>query len=192
MTFTYRPEYYLRVDRGRADFPSVEGWYDESTLVKVPSAPEYANATAAVRCIFDYWMVDGGKVPGNPISVVMDKPHNISTRYRTQYYVDVMSEFDNPTGSGWYDTNSTANISVTTPQGFGVQKVFDGWEGDGVSKSPTISILVDSPKTLTAVWHDDYTQAYTGIVMIVAAVSVLLTVLVRPRKKAESKTEPKT
>ena len=191
ITFTYQPEYYLHLEKRIIDFSSVEGWYREGSPVEIPIAPQYMNGTMGVRYVFEYWMVDGAKVPENPISVVMDKPHNVSTRYRTQYYVDIKSEYGNPTGSGWFAENSTVNVSVTTPQGFGVQKVFDRWEGDQVSTSPTVSILVDSPKALIAVWHDDYTQVYAAIVIIVAAL-VSVALLVRSRKKAKAKIEPKS
>jgi hypothetical protein len=185
ITFTYQPEYYLHLEKRIIDFSSIEGWYGEGSLVEIPSAPQYVNGTLGVRYIFEYWMVDGTKVVGNPVSVVMDRPHNVSTRYRTQYYVDVKSEHGNPTGSGWFDANSTVTVSVTTPQGLGVQRVFDRWEGDQVSTSPTISILVDSPTTLTAVWHDDYTQVY-AVILIILATLIFAALSVRSRKRVET------
>jgi len=191
ITFTYKPEYYLRVEKQALDFQSLEGWYKDGASVETPVASEYANGTKGVRYVFEYWRVDQAKTSGNPITIVMNRPHNLSTQYRTQYYLDVISEFGNPTGSGWFDANSTANISVTTPQGLGVQKVFDRWEGDQVSTSPTLSILVDSPKTLTAVWYDDYTQVYIAV-LIIAAVLALATFIVVSRKRAKAKTETKS
>jgi len=189
--FTYKPEYYLRVEKQAFDFQSLEGWYKDGASVETPVASEYANGTKGVRYVFEYWTVDQAKTSGNPITILMNRPHNLSIQYQTQYYVDVISESGNPTGSGWFDANSTTNISVTTPQGIGVQKVFDRWEGDNASTSPTLSILVDSPKTLTAVWHDDYTQVYIAVLIIVA-VLVLATFIAVSRKRSKAKTETKS
>ena len=189
-TFTYQSEYYLRIEKGLAKLPLAEGWYGEGASMQTVKAPELVNGTRGVRYVFEYWMVDGAKVSGNPIAIVMDGPHNVSSRYRTQYYVDVRSEYDNPTGSGWFDENSMVNVSVTMPPGFGVRKVFDRWEGDQTSTSPTISILVNSPKTLTAVWHDDYTQVYLAIAIIAAL--IVATFAMTRRKKAKMEIQPKS
>ncbi len=191
ISFSYEPQYYLHIEKRIVEFPSVEGWYEAGTPVETPTAPEYVNGTAGARYIFESWVADGAELSGNPISIMMDAPHNLSVRYQTQYYVNVSSDYGNPIGSGWYDANSTANVSVVTPQGFGIQKIFDHWEGDQTSSSPTTSIVVNSPKTLTAIWRDDYTQTYIVIACIAVAL-ILIAIFVRPKRKDDTRSETKS
>lgn len=188
ITFTYEPEYYLEFQSETVDFPSIEGWYEKGTLVETPIASLHVNGTAGSRYVFEYWTIDGREVGANPVSVAMDKPHNLSIQYRVQYYVSVDSEYGSPVGSGWYDAGSSVEISVTSPQGFGLQKVFDHWEGDEVPDSPTVSILANSPKTLVAVWREDYTQIYVALLVVIAA--ALAIGLLALRRKTKAKTQP--
>jgi hypothetical protein len=46
----------------------------------------------------------------------------------------------------------TVVLSVDSPRGFLVRKVFQGWSGDVESSSGVLSLTMDGPKTLTAVW----------------------------------------
>ncbi len=188
IVFSYRPQYHLRTEERVMSISSVEGWYEAGARVESPSATEQVDDVTGVRHVFKNWVVDGVGVVGNPISIIMNKPHTLSVSYQTQYYVDVRSDYGNPTGSGWYDADSSVAISVTTPQGFGVEKVFDHWEGDQSSKSSTTSILVDSPKTLTAKWRDDHIQLYLAIAAI-ASMLVIIMLLARSRKRTETKSK---
>lgn len=191
VVFSYRPQYYLRTEERVMSFSTVEGWYDADVRVESPSAAEHVEGPSGTRYVFKNWVVDGVGVLGNPILITMNKPHTLSIHYQTQYYVDVWSDHGNPVGSGWYDANSSVTISVTTPQGFGIQKVFDHWEGDQYSTSSTTSMLVDSPKTLKAIWHDDYTQLYLAIAAI--AIMLVITMLVlRSRKRTETESKETT
>lgn len=189
ITFTYEPEYYLKFENEGIAFPSTEGWYDRGAQVETPTASLYVNGTEGSRQVFEHWTIDGIEASGNPVSLVMDKPHNLSFQYRMQYFVTVNSDYGNPVGSGWHDEGSSVEVSVTTPEGFGVQKVFDHWEGDEVSNSPSVSILVDSPKTLVAVWREDYTQIYIALIVVIGIAVLAIGLLALGRKK-KSETQP--
>jgi hypothetical protein len=188
IVFSYEPQYYLRTEERVISLSSVEGWYEADARVESPSATEQVEGVTGARYVFKNWVVDGVGVVGNPISITMNKPHTLSVSYQTQYYVDVRSDHGNPAGSGWYDANSSVTISVTTPKGVGIQKVFDHWEGDQSSTSSTTSILVDSPKTLTAIWRDDYTQLYLAIAAI-AIILVIIMLLVKSWKRTETESK---
>jgi hypothetical protein len=80
----------------------------------------------------------------------------------------------------------THTISVTSPipeSGFmgilGARIMFDRWSGDLSGSTPTATIKMDGPKTVTAEWRTDYTMPYaiigvTGAVIIVVALLLLM------------------
>jgi hypothetical protein len=157
VTYEIPPKYYLTVEtdpQGLATIPG-EGWYDECTYVDL-EAPEYVNISANTRYRFDYWDVDGFSVSGNPIKIHMDKNRTATAHYVKQYYLDVVSPYDTPSGMGWYDEGDYANavlsygIENLTP---GRRAVFEQWSGDasgtGLISDP---IHMDSPKTAIALW----------------------------------------
>lgn len=84
------------------------------------------------RYVFDGWS-DGEKSPVRTIEV-SNLATTIVGKYRTQYYFEIKSPYGEPMGSGWYDEGSMANFSVLRliPEGFGVNRAFDGWSGDSI------------------------------------------------------------
>jgi len=115
----------------------------------------------------------------------MDSPHTVTAEYKTQYRLTVNSPYGTTSGSGWYDAGSTAEFSVTSsvPEtgimgSLGVKYVFKSWTGDSSATSPGATILMDSPKTVTAVWAKDSTQFYTLIGAIAGIIIILIVVLI--------------
>jgi len=52
--------------------------------------------------------------------------------------------------------------------------VFDGWQGAvSSSSSQSTTVLMDSPKSVTATWRADATVLYLTIILVVAAVGVV-------------------
>lgn len=88
--------------------------------------------------------------------------------YKLQYYVEVVSRFGNTTGTGWYDANSTATVTVdpTVVKGFR----FQGWTGSATSQSPAATIRVDSQKRLVAEWREAASPAIAGFLIAALAV----------------------
>ncbi len=77
--------------------------------------------------------------------------------YTTQYYLWVDSDYGQPEGEGWYDSESTAGISVVTSvEDAGTKYVFTGWSGDYSGGTASASVIMDEPKTVTADWRTEY------------------------------------
>ena len=173
---------------------SGEGWYDEGTSVTTGTATAVIPSGSATQYVFKTWLVDGAAKLGNPVTLVMDAPHTVTAEYKVQHKLTVNSQYGTTSGSGWYDAGSTAEFSVTSsvPESgimgsLGVKYVFQGWTGDSSAATPGSTILMDSPKTVTALWTKDYTQFYTitgAIAGIVIALMVVLIVLLRRKPKA--------
>ncbi|MGD0177919.1 MAG: hypothetical protein ABSC50_13960, partial [Candidatus Bathyarchaeia archaeon] len=126
------------------------------------------------------WSVDGGSTQtGSSFSVKMDAPHSVSTQYKQQYYLQVLTDQGAPYGAGWYDAGSTAQIYVSTPvsTSYGVSIIFNGWQGDIQSNSQSTTVQMDKPKTAIASWRTDSTVLYLTIAIGVIAVLVAAAII---------------
>jgi hypothetical protein len=94
-------------------------------------------------------------------------------KFQHQYYLTVSSAHDTPTGTGWYNSGTTAyaQLSKGTVQGVtGTRYVFTTWSGDGVSgiNLKSNGITMNAAKTATANWKTQYqitfcvNPAYSG------------------------------
>lgn len=107
--------------------------------------------------------------------------------YNVMYRIDVYSEYGNTYGSGWYPKGTSVTVGVEetsisiNPL---IYKKFSGWSGDISANNPTITIVVDSPKTVSAVWVDDYLYLYMflGVVAIGGGTSGTIFFLYRKGK----------
>jgi uncharacterized repeat protein (TIGR02543 family) len=114
--------------------------------------------------------------------ILVDSPKTVTACWKTQYYLTVKSDYDEPEGEGWYDEGSTATFSITRPVvGFIVQHVFTGWIGDSTATTPTATILMDAPKVVTANWRTDYTQLF--MIIVAVTVGVTLAAIVAKRRR---------
>ncbi len=88
-----------------------------------------------------------------------------------QHFLAVVSAYGDPQGEGWFDEGVTATFSVTTPfYEVGVtdtRHLFQTWSGDSSSTSSTASVVMDSPKTVQAMWTTQHyltvTSAYGSL-----------------------------
>lgn len=99
--------------------------------------------------------------------------HKINFEYKNQYHVDVISNFGRTIGSGWYDDGSIITISVIPGNDFILKHDFIGWEGSiiGQGGQDTANVLVSSPKTIIAIWQEDYTVITIVGILIVAGIT---------------------
>jgi hypothetical protein len=121
-------------------------------------------------------------------TIHMSSMHSVDFVYVTQYYINVVSNFGRPTGSGWYDSGSIISISVIPTEDFPIRHVFSEWEGATLkpNNEDSANVLVDSPKTLTANWMPDYSLV-TIIGVISAGAVVGSAAIYRKRKSTQIK-----
>jgi len=104
--------------------------------------------------------------------------------YTTQYRLTVSSTQGQPEGEGWYDAGRVASFSVRSPVMVGLYMyVFERWSGDSSSTSPSATVVMDSPKTVIALWRTDYTATYVIVVAVVGASIGAIALIARSRKK---------
>lgn len=180
--------------------PTSDNWFDINSdiqiLIPYVTKLDQQNIREQLKGV----SIDGSNVQivqrqesGNFSSPVhMSSMHTLNFMYENQYYVNVNSQFGNPTGSGWYDSGTTVHLSVTNPEDFPIHHVFSGWEGPAIEPNSidSASVLVDSPKTLTARWSSDYTMVAI-MVVIPAGVVIGTAAIYRKRKSTIPKTQVK-
>ncbi len=159
-----------------------EGWYSSAESVGIPALPSMIPGTEGSRYVFRHWTIDNVPVLGGPVQVVMETPHIVVAHYKTQYLLTAVSEYGVVQGGRWYDAGSSATFSVTTEveTSYGVKQVFERWIGDLVSTSSIVTVRMDSPVTVRAVWRTDSTILYLTIAAVVGAVllvAIALTVI---------------
>ena len=154
------------------------------------SVPEVVNIDNVTRLKFRQWD-DGSTNPQRSIDLNSDTSYTAS--YVTQYKLILVSNpVVNATGSGWYDANSTAEISApsTLPvNGFlgtlGAKLQFAGWSENGQVTLPssTGTIKMNAAHALVAEWTTDYTMPIIIIVIILACVGAIGFVAIRKKSK---------
>ncbi|MCE4606823.1 MAG: hypothetical protein F7B59_05785 [Desulfurococcales archaeon] len=165
---------------------TLEANYDTYYLVKVlspygsPPTPQYyktgseilvnlespAQVSPGVRMVFEKWDTGSRALP---LKIIVTKPMTLTAIWKKQYKLFIDTKVPATKGDGWYDENSKATISAakTVASKFGSKYVFEGWQGDYKSLSSTGSLLMDSPKHVTAVWEKSYSGTYINITIAI-------------------------
>ncbi|GBF09367.1 hypothetical protein apy_10920 [Aeropyrum pernix] len=107
------------------------------------------------RYVFKMWNTGEDR---RQVTVVADKPKSIVAIYEKEYFLEIISPYGNPQGTGWYPAGSLVEISVeeTVEIEEGVRASFLRWsEGYNPESSQTFIYLFE-PKTVKAQWKIEY------------------------------------
>lgn len=145
-----------------------EGQYIKGSEVTIAVDPVINYGAPGTRYVFDGWQCNGGGYTGElcSVNVILRDDLVQEAVWKTQYYVSIDSEMT-VDGEGWYDEGQQITLRAEGSSGLLVRKIFDKWEGDVESDKISLALLVDEPKSLTAV----YTLGYARL--IIAAVATL-------------------
>ena len=194
--FNYQTQYELTITSDPSGVAQVGsgGWFNSGANAQTGQAPQTVPGAAGTQYAFNGWVVDGSPQSGAQITLAMNGPHNATAKYTTQYQLTINSPngLGNPQGGGYYNAGSTAQFSVTSPQGILIQQVLQQWQGDYTGTSPQGSITMSAPKTVTAVWGTSYTNLYliAGAVIVILVVGAIAAMRRRGGKEAKPP-EPK-
>jgi hypothetical protein len=165
--------------------PTGDNWFDSNSEVQInyPRITQTENAKQTViRWTLDnneiHLVKEGSSELLSTGAIKMTSPHKVDFAFKNQYKVDVISDVGQTFGGGWHDENSEISIGVESTGTFG--QSFEGWDGIDSADNPT-TILVDSPKKITAKWSTDY-GVITIPVIIGAAALGIISYKKRPRK----------
>ena len=179
VTAVYQMQYYLsvQVQPQSAPTPQGQGWYNASDTASLQSPAQTVGGDGGSRLVFQGWSLDGQGPQSNPsLNLVMNSPHNVTALYGQQYYLNVQTDQGVATGSGWYDSGSTAQIYVSTPvsTSYGVSIVFNGWQGSIQSSNQSTSVPMNGPMNVVATWRTDSTVLYLTIAAVIVAALLIV------------------
>jgi hypothetical protein len=178
ITAVYQLQYYLSVAVQPSNAPTPlggNGWYNAGDAATLIIPDQTINQTSGSRLAFNGWNVDGTtNQTGSSLSLMMDAAHTVVAQYTQQYYLSISTDQGVASGQGWYDAASNAQISVTTPASpsFGVNIIFNGWQGSIQSSTQSTTVLMNGPMSVVATWRTDYTVLYVTIAAIIAIIGV--------------------
>ncbi|RLE64189.1 MAG: hypothetical protein DRJ38_05970 [Thermoprotei archaeon] len=133
------------------------GVYGEGATATVSINPTVVDHGNGTRHVFEGWVKNGELISTDPsYSFEVTEDVHLKARWKTEYLVEVYSEYGTVSGGGWYEKGAKATISVSPTEVEAEEKtlVFKGWylEGQLASKEASYSFTVDSPKSFTAEW----------------------------------------
>ncbi len=176
VTAQYQQQYFASVTQqpSAAPTPQGGGWYNAGSTASISVPSQTVSQNAGSQLVFNGWTVDGNNQGGSTLSLQMNAPHTVVAQYTQQYYLTVQSPQGVTSSQGWYNAGSNAQFSVSTPPSpmFGVNWVFDGWQGSMQSSSQSATVVMNGPMTVTATWHQDSTVLYITIAAIIAIIAV--------------------
>jgi hypothetical protein len=195
ITAVYQLQYYLSVQSQpqNAPTPQGQGWYNSGDTASLQSSGQTIGGDGGRRLVFQGWSVDGqGNQSGPSLNLVMNSPHSITALYGQQYYLNVQTDQGIAYGTGWYDSGSTAQIYASTPASttYGVNIVFNGWQGDFQSGSQSTNVLMDGPKNVIATWRSDSTVLYLTIAAVIVAALLIVGGLIAFTVRGRGSTQP--
>ena len=166
----WKTQYFVSINPGIGQVDKSSQWADKGSSVVVRATDPSNFMANSSKLVFKGWTGTATSTD-NPLTIVILSYQEITATWQQMYYLTVISSLGSPSGEGWYASGSVAVAGVTTPLGFLVQQVFDHWEGASTSTSSTTTVMMDAPKTVVAVWRNEYTQliALIGGISIAAA-----------------------
>jgi hypothetical protein len=143
-------------DRTYTSTPPQLIWAPGSTHnLIVPSVVQKRSDT---RYIFTSWS-DGN----TSVSRTISHGGAYTANYNTEYQLTITSTYGESEGAGWYQEGGTANISVVSLIAEErIKHIFTGWSGDYKGDTPTASVIMSSPKMVTANWRNEYLLTITS------------------------------
>ena len=149
----------FEVDSIEYTAPYTFQWNEGDTYMV--SAPSPQDSTNDYKYVFKNW--DDGEEQTH-IYTVPNYNDTLTVHFKKQFKLTIISLYGNPEGEGWYDADSSATFSVTSPVIEGsVKYIFDYWSGDYYDSTSTATIIMDTSKTVYAVWSEQYFLT-TGVI----------------------------
>jgi hypothetical protein len=183
----YLAQYLLTLHYDPASIPhsyNETSWHDANTNVQLGPAQPTIELSSVERLRFVGWIENGKQLSGISLNLYMDKPHELTLSYMTQYYVTVRSSYGTVSGSDWYDRGSTARITAPSTVGYWpFTYTLSGWRLDPSTGSLTQEggswiLKVDRPYVVEAVWSFDVFPIIALVggsaLAIVAAIGIAL------------------
>jgi len=127
--------------------------------------------------------------------IFVNTPLNITTNWKTQYYLNIRSTENPATGAGWYDAGRIAPISVkvpSTPPGMWSFQQFDRWSGDHESELISDRVIMNEPKSIVAEWKESYGPGLVNTLIMLGVAGGGMFIYTKTRNKFSNKNGSKS
>lgn len=157
--------------------PIGDGYYKENTVanISIDNVIMFNNNT---RLILNGWK---GDIISNDIftQINMTSSKNIICEWKTQYYLDIQSDYGLVQGAGWYDRNEEVRFSIspTIIKDNLSEYEFKNWIGDYFGDESDSRIIMNSPKQINAYWRLRY-ESNSNNFMLYISISIVIIVLI--------------
>jgi uncharacterized repeat protein (TIGR02543 family) len=174
ITASYKPYYLVKIYSPYGNVTG-GGFYPAGSRAVIAAMTPF-EIPGNKRYVFTGWSGDiNSKSPS--VSFVVEEPVEVTANWKLQFKLTIRSDVPAVQGDGWYDEGEVAVVKADSEveDRLGVSMVFKGWTGDVKSKDRIVEIVMDSPKTITAIWEKSYTKLYMRFgVITVTIVGVYL------------------
>ncbi len=190
----WQSEYLLTIISSHGN-PVGGGWYGGGTTAPI-SIESMVDGPTGTRHAFAGW--SGAITSANPATgVLMNGPSTVTADWRTEHYVEVVSDHGMVNGTGWYEQATMANISAPAQviDQNGTWR-FTDWSGGHTSTNPSAGVLVDGPKVIRANWEKvpigtpEVTVNLLWYVVLAVLVVLFILILVVWRRRRRKVTDP--
>ena len=153
VTASMKLQHYVHINTEHGSVQGT-GWYNHGQTAGFSvTSPEVSGGT---RYVFDMWNGDYSGT-GKTGSVFVNGPKTVHADWHKEYYLDLVSAYGSPKGSGWYTEGTPADFSVTTPDVRGSSRyIFVKFKGDYNSTGSSGSIVMNEGKSIQAEWRTEY------------------------------------
>ncbi len=161
----YKKEYRVEVNGNTY-------WYEHGSSIELRCPLPNGRDDVSYKIIS--WKDKDGSIIDDreSISITVDRPYRLECSYDELYKVSVISPYKEVNGEGFYRKGSEAVIyaSESIDLGLGRKAYFIGWDGDVSSKSNPLTIVVDKPYRVVALWQEDSMQQYVILAILSSSV----------------------
>jgi hypothetical protein len=125
----------------------------------------YLNQNKTTRAILEGYIGKGyGSYTGNDTNFTVQMYSNIKEYaiWQVQYFVNATSQYGSVSGSGWYNANSTANISLSSNifyHNSTARYIFSSWGVNNKilnNSSLILHVIVNSPQAISTVFSHQF------------------------------------
>ncbi len=160
ITAVWKRQCQVSVDGVYVNSSIRKAWIDEGTVVEISLEKGILDLGNRTRLVHAGWT--GSVNSTSPIlRVNVTRPLDIKAVWGKEYYVEIKPVYAEANmTSDWIVRGEVIRITISTPMvdhGNDTRHVFYGWVVNGrIVKNPTISVEVDKPLTIKALWRTEY------------------------------------
>jgi len=189
VVFSAVPQYALSVE-GTNDFsylpssPTQDNWFDAGVevSVNVQKTTEIENNKVRQELTgwsldkLEFWIIeDDDSTSFTTPPITMNEYHQVDFLMKSQYKLNVLSDFGVTTGSGWYEQGITVPIGVDASGDGLILNTISEWDGaDIIYDGNTALVIIDGPVTVSAKVEKNYSLLIGVIVIPILVVGFIV------------------